>query len=315
MSPIIAPYLTGLLSVAESANCTALARITRQSHDRLSRILKHQRIEWQTLLSALVLRIAGKLQGGYLVIDDTVIDKSFARTIENLAWIYSSKENRVVLGLNVVLLGWSNGATTIPLAIRFWKKGAGISKYDLALDLLSYAKNILRLSPQYVVFDSWFASAAMITRCREYDWHCYTQIKKNRLVNGRQVRRLHRHPYWLERGELSGGLEVVVIKHGGNYFLTTDCSATRADIRARYKTRWVIETLFRLLHARLGLGECESRSLDAQTAHAHLCLMAATLLEAGRRETGVSVYALRRQCIFNPSFAENLVATVCMMGA
>lgn len=313
MFTIIAPYVVGLLSVAESANCTSLARVVHHSHDSLSRILKHKRIEWKTLLSSLVLRTAGRLQGGYLVLDDTVIDKSFATTIENIAWIYSSKENRCVLGLNVVLLCWSNGTFTIPLALRFWKKDTGISKYDLALELLAYAKNILHLSPEYVVFDSWFASGDVMTACHSYGWHVYTQIKKNRLVDGMQIQKHHRHPYWIARGTLSCGIDVVVIKHGGNYFCTTNVSATRALIRAVYKTRWVIETLFRVLHSQLGFSACESRSLAAQTAHAHLCLVAVTILEAQRQDA--SVYALRRACMFDARIAENLVSQLLLDGA
>ena len=64
MITTIAPYLIGLLCSPESANCVSLARVVHQSHDHLSRILKNRAIEWKTLLSSLVLRIAGKLQGG-----------------------------------------------------------------------------------------------------------------------------------------------------------------------------------------------------------------------------------------------------------
>jgi hypothetical protein len=100
----IVPYVKGLLAVAEAATCTAIARVIKQtSHDSLSRILKDPKFRWQTLLRTLALRIFGKLSDGWLVIDDTVIDKSFAKQIENLSWIYCSKKQRSVLGLNLVL--------------------------------------------------------------------------------------------------------------------------------------------------------------------------------------------------------------------
>src|SRR3990167_2535650 len=158
-------YVKGLLSVAESATCTALARVLGgQSHDSLTRILNDPRLEWQTLLSSLALRIVGKLSDGWLIIDDTVIPKQFAKVVENISWVFSSKEGRSVLGLNIVVLCWSNGTLTIPLAFKVWKKDGKKSKFDLALELLSYAKNLLQLQPNYVVFDSWYASKNIVKR-------------------------------------------------------------------------------------------------------------------------------------------------------
>src|SRR6266498_582330 len=171
MSQSILSYVEGLLSVSEPANCISLACAVKGiSHDRLSRILNDVKLEWQTLLQAVILRIAGKLQGGYLILDDTVINKSFGKKIENLSWIFCSKENRSVLGLNIVALCWSNGTITLPLAIKFWKKGENKSKYDLACELLSYAKNILCLQPEYVVFDSWYASEKILSAINSYGW-------------------------------------------------------------------------------------------------------------------------------------------------
>ena len=138
-------YVKGLLVAVETATCTSLARVTRVSHDHLSRILTDHKLEWQILLSSCIRKILGTLDDGYLMIDDTVINKSFAKMIDNLSWIFCSKEGRSVLGLNIVVLAWSNGEITIPLAIKLWKKG-GKSKYALALDLLRYAKNILKIN-------------------------------------------------------------------------------------------------------------------------------------------------------------------------
>lgn len=145
-------YIKGLLTVSERANCVALARVLdgESYHDRLSRILNNTKLEWQTLLHSLVLRIIGKLNDGYLIIDDTVIDKSFAKVIDNLAWIFCSKKNKQVFGLNIVVLAWSDGTVTIPLGFKIWKKDSKKTKLDLALELLSYAKNFLKLSPKYV---------------------------------------------------------------------------------------------------------------------------------------------------------------------
>jgi len=311
----ILPYLRGLLIAVEPANCVSLARALKNvSHDRLSRILKDKMFGWQTLLHAFVLGTFGKLQGGYLVIDDTVINKSFAKTIENLAWIFCSKENRAVLGLNIVVLCWSNGIHTVPLAVKFWKKG-GKSKYDLALELLAYAKNTLCLQPEYIAFDSWYASKKILKRLRAYRWTFFSQLKRNRLFNKIPLPDVHHHPYWIEQGKIFEDMEVLVVRHGKKYFVTNNLSLSRQEVLAFYKTRWVIETMFRILYSKLGLEDCQSISLWAQTAHVYLSMMALILLAKRREETGKTEYEVRRECIFYPEKVENLLAALRLEGA
>lgn len=311
----ILPYLRGLLTVSEPANCVSLARVLKHiSHDRLSRILNDKAFEWQTLLQALVLRIIGKLQGGYLVIDDTVINKSFAKSIEKLSWIFCSKENRAVLGLNLVVLVWSNGPFTLPLAVKIWKKG-GKSKYALALELLAYAKNILCLQPEYVAFDSWYASKKILKRLNAYKWIFFSQLKKNRKFNDVQLQKFRTHPYWIEKGKIFGDMEVLIVRHGKKHFVTNNLSLSRKEVLAFYKTRWVIETMFRILYSKLGLEDCQSISLRAQTAHVYLSMMALVILEKARKETGKTEYEVRRECIFYPEQVENLLAPMLLSSA
>jgi hypothetical protein len=123
------------------------------SHDRLTRLLQAQ---WsgQTLLES-VFRTLFVWQRGYLILDDTVLPKPFATAIEGLAWVFSTQERRPVYGFSLVLLVWTDGKLRIPLGMRLWHKG-GPSKYELALELLSYARNRLRCHPEYVLFDAWY---------------------------------------------------------------------------------------------------------------------------------------------------------------
>jgi len=295
----IASYLKGLLAVAETATCVSMSRVVGSSHDSLSRILNDDKLKWQTLLLSLILRIVGKLRDGYLIIDDTVIDKSFAKVIENLAWVFCSKKNRSVLGLNVVVLAWSNGTVTIPLAFKIWKDD-GKTKIGLALELLSYARNFLKLQPKYVTFDCYYSAKKILKRLMKYKWVFYTQLKKNRKFNGTQLKFSKRNPYWMEQGIIDGNLTVLIVRHGKKYFATNNLEISKSEILASYRTRWIIETMFRMLYDKLGFEECESRSLRAQTAHITLCLMSFILLEQQRQRTEKSWYRLRRGYRFNP---------------
>ncbi len=111
---IIVPYILGLLTVAGRATCTRMARRLRDgiSHDQLTRALQTVRSEGQALLLRLARRAVGEFKDGYLIIDDTVIPKAFARRIDCVGWMYSSRERRRVQGLRVVALMWSNGTIT-----------------------------------------------------------------------------------------------------------------------------------------------------------------------------------------------------------
>jgi len=134
------------------------------SHDRLTRLLQG---DWsgQRLLD-LALRTLFGWERGYLIIDDTVMPKPFAAAIEGLAWVFSSQEHKPVYGLCLVLLVWTDGTLRIPVAMRLWGKG-GPSKYELALALLSDARNRLWCRPDLVLFDAWYPSRALLKRIRD----------------------------------------------------------------------------------------------------------------------------------------------------
>jgi DDE superfamily endonuclease len=205
-------YLTALLYYHASASCVALAEaLETVSHDRLTRMLQ---ADWsgQTLLEV-ACRTLFVWERGYLMIDDTVIAKPFASAIEGLAWVFSSRERKPVYGLSLVLLVWTNGTLRIPLGMRLWRPG-GPSKSELALELLSYARNQLHCRPEYVLFDAWYPSRRLLKRIRDYGWYLVCRLKKNRRFNGHGLRHHRRHPYWSETGWLSGGLKVLVVRYG-----------------------------------------------------------------------------------------------------
>ena len=106
-------YLTALLYCRTSSSGVALAEaLETVSHERLTRLLQ---AEWsgQTLLE-LAYRTLFVRQRGYLILDDTVIPKPFARAMEGLAWVFSSQERRPVYGFSLVLLVWTDGRLRIP---------------------------------------------------------------------------------------------------------------------------------------------------------------------------------------------------------
>jgi putative transposase len=289
-------YLTALLYYRTSANCVALAEaLAIVSHDRLTRLLQG---DWsgQRLLE-LAVRTLFVWERGYLIIDDTVIAKPFATAIEGLAWVFSSQERKPVYGLSLVLLVWTNGTLRIPLGVRLWHKG-GLSKYALALELLSYARNRLRCRPEYVLFDAWYPSRPLLKRIRDYGWYFVCRLKKNRRFNGHALRHHRRHPYWAECGWLSGGLKVLVVRYGKKYYATNRLTLSAPEVRRLYRRRAQIEEVMRVCKAQLGLSGCQARSARAQRHHINCCLAAFCVLERERCDHNLSIYKLKRLLSF-----------------
>jgi putative transposase len=293
MPTLVWLYLTALLYYRTSATCVAFAEALQTvSHDRLTRLLQ---ADWsgQTLLE-LAFRTLFVGERGYLIIDDTVIPKPFATAIEGLAWVYSSQERRAVYGLSLVLLIWTDGRSRIPLGMQLWRKG-GPSKYALALELLSYARNRLHCRPEYVLFDAWYPSKALLKRIRDYGWYFVCRLKKNRRFNGQPLRAYRRHPYWTESGWLSGGLKVLVVRYGAKYFATNRLTLPAAEVRRLYQVRAQIEEVIRVCKDQLGLNGCQARPERAQRHHLTCCLVAFCVLERERQDRGVTIYTLKRQ--------------------
>jgi putative transposase len=145
-------YLMALLYFTKVSTYSSIAEVFAEaSHDCLTRILNGS---WsgQTLLDR-ALRVLFTVVGGYLIVDDTVVEKPYAQLLSEAGWVWSSKRNQVVYGVSVVLVVWTDGQIRIPIGFRVWKKG-GPSKFELALELLSYARNQLKCRPQFVLFDS-----------------------------------------------------------------------------------------------------------------------------------------------------------------
>src|SRR5205823_6507048 len=93
-----------------------------------------------------------------------------------------------------------------PSAFGCGRRGA--PKFELALELLSYARNRLKCKPQFVLFDAWYPSKAWLERIGDYGWYFVCRLKKNRGFEGRPLHKYLRQPYWQATGFLSGKIKV-----------------------------------------------------------------------------------------------------------
>ena len=299
-------YLMALLYFTNMTTCSAIAdAFDSVSHARLTRMLQGT---WSGhILLDLALRLLFTVAGGYLIVDDTVVAKPYARRLGEAAWVWSNKDRKVLFGVSVVLLVWTDGQVRIPLAFRVWHKG-GPSKYDLALELLSYARNRLKCKPAFVLFDSWYPSKKLLKRIRDYGWYFVCQLKKTRVFEGRALRCYKQQPYWQAVGALRGGLKVFVVRYRRKYYATNRLTLTAKEVRTLYRKRHEVEEVIKVLKSQLSLEACQggyTRSWKAtlppkegeQSHHIALCLVAYLLVERERLDQGCTWRQLKRRLI------------------
>ena len=305
-------YLMALLYFTNMTTCSAIAdAFDSVSHDRLTRMLQGT---WSGhRLLDLALRALFTVAGGYLIVDATVVAKPSARLLGEAAWVWSHKDRKVLFGVSVVLLVWTDGQSRIPLAFRVWQKGSA-SKYDLALELLSYARNRLQCKPHFVLFDAWYPSKKLLKRLRDYGWYFVCQLKKTRVCEGRALRYYQQQPSWHAVGSLRGGLKVFVVRYRRKYYATNRLTLTATEVRTLYRKRHEVAEVIKVLKSQLSLEACQggyTRSWKAktcpqegaQTHHIALCLVAYLMVERERLGQRCTWRQLKRRLILQGSQA------------
>lgn len=298
----ILSYGRALLSAPWRFNLVYVACFAGKSHDFLTRGLKCK-YPFKQLLGLL---LSDKvLSEGYIIIDETDIDKSFAEKIAGLGWIYSHRKNKYIFGYHLVVACWTNEVITIPLAWKIYRKGSGKTKTDLALELIQYCLGTLRVSPKAFLFDAFYASEAVLKYLTQHNQTFYSQLPKSRLLN-HQVLSFHEkgRPYWLKVGKIRGNILVQVVKNRRKYFVTNAVGITRQEQLGTYKLRWKIEDLFRFTKQELGLERCQVVSLQGQQNHFGTCFLLYGVLQDMAAQTQMTVYQLKLKATQDASFAK-----------
>ena len=132
MTPAMMGYLKGLIYRNTRSSCVCLASLSGIAHDQLYRLLyadfPYSRRLWEWFASKLI------GEKGYLILDDTTWQR-LTKKAEAVSFVWDSSTGKIVFGMSVVLLIWTDGTRKVPLGLRVWKKG-GKSKVILAEELL-----------------------------------------------------------------------------------------------------------------------------------------------------------------------------------
>ena len=75
-----------------------------------------------------------------LVIDDSTLDKPYAKHIDLVTRHWSGKHHEVVRGINLITLLWTDGDRKIPCDYRLYNKADGKTKNDHFWEMMLMAK-------------------------------------------------------------------------------------------------------------------------------------------------------------------------------
>ena len=297
LTPALEAYLIALVYRNTRTSCLSLAALCSWvSHDSLNRLL-HSQFPWSRRLWELVTSRMVKA-GGYVVLDDTTWER-WAKHSEAVSWVWSSSAGHITQGMQVVVLIWTDGYWKVPLAMRLWRKG-GKSKVELACEMLAEAHQ-RGMRPNYVLFDSWYASRTILNLLEELKWKYVARIKSNRLLDGKQIGQKWPHRYGQSEGHLKKvDHRVRVIKDGRRFWVTNDLEIKASEVKKHYRQRQQIEETIRLLKQEFGWGGSSVRKAKAQEAHLHLGLMAMCLAQHAAYQREKSVYAFKRDLFREP---------------
>lgn len=251
---------------------------------------------------------------GYLVVDDTVLDKWYARQIELVKYQYSGTHHRQVNGIDVVSLLWTKHldpekAEHITLDFRVYAPlYDGRNKHQHARDMLESAFLRGFVSPT-VLMDSWYEDTQTLKLINGCKWKFIIGIHSNRQVHVNQADPYRRVADLATRQGVAcwmkkyGWVKVFkIVTQRGNreridYLATNDLSLTAPDVAAANACRWQIEEYHRGVKQLTGLENCQFQHQRSQRNHILCSIRALLALERWRLDRGIPWYEAKQQLI------------------
>jgi hypothetical protein len=262
----------------------------------------------------------------YLIIDDSVQDKRYSRSIEMVKRQYSGAEGGLVRGIGVVNLVHTPGEARAyyPIDFRIYAKEAdGKTKNDHFQDMLLQAITERQIQARTILFDNWYASWKNLKLVHRLGLIFYTTIKPNRVVscsidqgyvypkdvdwtterlqNGVIVK-LNKIPFKVKL------FKVVATNGHIDWVITNDLDETVTTQVAQEANdmRWQVEEFHRELKQLTGSAKCQCRKARSQRNHLACCYHAWLSLRVQAKRLNKSIYQVRTDL-----FSDFLRAELC----
>ena len=302
-------YINFVIASPRSVSATEAAKVQGDeeqapAHDAFTRLL--HRLEPDAAVLWDEARSQVSFNQGILVIDDSTLDKPYAKKIELVVRHWSGKHHAVVSGINLITLLWTDGDRHVPCDYCiFDKKKDALTKNDHFQAMLKEA-HARGFAPACVVFDSWYSGLENLKLIRSFGWVWLTRLKSNRRVNpGREGLRAvseveigeSGRVVWLEGFGLIRVFKIVATD--GDIELWATNKVEMGDLeRVKWASAaWTIENYHRGIKQFCLIERAQVRSRRAWRNHIGLCLRAFLRLESHCYHKGISWYEAKTSII------------------
>lgn len=314
-------YCQYLLSSQVNYTLTNLAdHLELISHDRINRYLKREkltpRLLWENVKPLIQVN-----ENAYVIFDDTVLDKRYAKDIELTRRQYSGNEHRVMRGIGIVNCVYVNSETG-----QFWvldyriydPDGDGKTKLDHVADMLNGLVYHKQLPFGTVLMDSWYATVYLMRYIDELGKFYYCPLKKNRLVDDSEGREKYKPVSslnWSKEDLVQGKVikiktfpqdkkvklfRVLVSTDKTEFIVTNELTQDSTDVVQEVcNGRWKIEEFHRELKQLTGIESCQCRLARIQRNHISCAMLVWLRLKDLAYKTGQTVYQLKYGLLSN----------------
>lgn len=314
-------YCEYLLSSQINYTITNLAEhLENISHDKINYYLKKEkltpRLLWDNVKDVIMTD-----DNGYVIFDDSVLDKRYSEEIEIVRRQYSGNEHGVLKGIGVVSCVYVN-----PKLQRFWvvdyrifnPDADGKTKIDHVKDMLQNLVYHKLLPFDTVLMDTWYAVHNLMLYIDSLDKIYYCPLKNNRLVDdtfGKEKYKRIELLQWSEE-ELECGkiikikgfpankkvklFRVTVSTNRTDYVVTNDLSQSSTDVVQEVcKIRWKIEEFHREIKQLTGIESCQCRKARLQINHIACAMLVWVRLKNLAYRTGQTIYEIKHNLLSN----------------
>ena len=247
----------------------------------------------------------------YLVIDDSVQDKSYSYKIEMVKRQYSGNAHGLVKGIGIVNLVHAYQGDYHPMDFRVYDPDRdGKTKNDHFRDMLRQAFENKDIQAQTILFDCWYAASENLKFIHRLGKFFVTTLKENRLVSlGKEQGCIHLQQIEWTPEQLRDGITVklkevpfkvqlfkVVATNGDIEWVITNRAPGSIDtqvVQNENKVRWLIEQLHRELKQLTGIERCQCRKQRAQRNHFACCYHAWFSLKVIAKKLGKTLYQVK----------------------
>jgi hypothetical protein len=284
------------------------------SHDASNRSLRGERITprliWENVRGQVV-----PTPHGYVLLDDTVLDKNYSFAIALVRTQYRGNAQAVMKGIGVVTCVYVHPDTDPCWLIDYRiyaPEGDGKSKLDHGREMLTNVVYQKQLPVQAVLMDTWYATKDFMLFIESLSKIYYCPLKDNRQVDdsGRQQPYRRVDTLAWNAQDLAHGkrikikgfpkdhkvhlFRVAVSTHRTDFVVTNDLTqdATEAT-QAACGFRWKIEQLHREGKQVTGLERCQGRKARTQRNHIGGAFLVWVRLKELATQTGRTIYQLK----------------------